>query len=219
MNLYIGIDLGTSAMKLLLMDAEGTIVNIVTEEYPLEFPKEGWSQQNPEDWAKALWAGLPKLLSGVDPSMVRGIGSGGQMHGLVILDEQDQVIRPAIAAGKVLLCDRFVDSSVAYQGGGRQLGVQRVLDINAPAVDGTMPVATIYLDVDHETSMARRAAATELDRMELAGDSFHARTEAGYRELIARDPARFIVVDATRTPEEIGREVAERVLGRLMEAE
>ena len=130
-----------------------------------------------------------------------------------------QVIRPAIAAGKVLLCDRFVDSSVAYQGGGRQLGVQRVLDINAPAVDGTMPVATIYLDVDHETSMARRAAATELDRMELAGDSFHARTEAGYRELIARDPARFIVVDATRTPEEIGREVAERVLGRLMEAE
>ena len=95
-DLYIGIDLGTSAMKLLLMDAEGTIVNIVTEEYPLEFPKEGWSRQNPEDWAKALWAGLPKLLSGVDPSMVRGIGSGGQMHGLVILDEQDRVIRPAI---------------------------------------------------------------------------------------------------------------------------
>ena len=130
-----------------------------------------------------------------------------------------QVIRPAVAAGKVLLCDRFVDSSVAYQGGGRQLGVQRVLDINAPAVDGTMPMATIYLDVDHQTSMARRAAATELDRMELAGDSFHARTEAGYRELIARDPARFIVVDATRTPEEIGKEVAGRVIGRLMEAE
>ena len=130
-----------------------------------------------------------------------------------------QVIRPAVAAGRVLLCDRFVDSSVAYQGGGRQLGVQRVLDINTPAVDGTMPMATIYLDVDHETSMARRAAATELDRMELAGDSFHARTEAGYRELIRRDPERFIVVDATRTPEEIGKEVAERVIARLMEAE
>ena len=130
-----------------------------------------------------------------------------------------QVIRPAVEAGKVLLCDRFVDSSVAYQGGGRQLGVQRVLDINAPAVDGTMPLATIYLDVDHETSMARRVAATELDRLELAGDSFHARTEAGYRELIARDPERFIVVDATRTPEEIGKEVAERVIARLMEAE
>ena len=130
-----------------------------------------------------------------------------------------EVIRPAIAAGKVMLSDRFVDSSVAYQGGGRQLGVQYVLDINAYAVDGTMPMATIYLDVDHETSMKRRAAATELDRLELAGDSFHARTEAGYRELIRRDPERFIVVDATRTPEEIGKEVAQRVIARLMEAE
>ena len=130
-----------------------------------------------------------------------------------------QVIRPNVAAGRVVLCDRFVDSSVAYQGGGRQLGVQQVLDINAPAVDGTMPMATVYLDVDHETSLRRRAAATELDRLELAGDSFHARTEAGYRELIGRDPQRFIVVDATRTPEEIGKEVAEKVITRLMEAE
>ena len=130
-----------------------------------------------------------------------------------------EVIRPAIAAGKVMLSDRFVDSSVAYQGGGRQLGVQFILDINAPAVDGTMPIATVYLDVDHETSLKRRAAATELDRMELEADDFHARTEAGYRELIRRDPERFIVVDATRTPEEIGREVAEKVIARLMEAE
>ena len=130
-----------------------------------------------------------------------------------------QVIRPAIKAGKVMFSDRFVDSSVAYQGGGRQLGVQKILDINAPAVDGTLPMATVYLDVDHETSLKRRAAATELDRMELEGDSFHARTEAGYRELIRRDPERFIVVDATRTPEEIGKEVAEKVLARLMEAE
>ena len=130
-----------------------------------------------------------------------------------------EVIRPAIKAGKVMFSDRFVDSSVAYQGGGRQLGVQKILDINAPAVDGTLPMATVYLDVDHETSLRRRAAATELDRMELEGDSFHARVEAGYRELIRRDPARFIVVDATRTPEEIGKEVAEKVLARLMEAE
>ena len=130
-----------------------------------------------------------------------------------------EVIRPAIAAGKVMLCDRFVDSSVAYQGGGRGLGVQKILDINAPAVDGTLPIATVYLDVDHATSLKRRAAATELDRMELAGDSFHARTEAGYRELIRRDPERFIVVDATRTPEEIGKEVAEKVIAKLLEAE
>jgi len=130
-----------------------------------------------------------------------------------------EVIRPAVAAGKVLLCDRFVDSSVAYQGGGRQLGVQRIMDINAPAVDGTLPMATIYLDIDHETSLKRRSAASELDRIEMEADSFHARTEAAYRELIARDPQRFVVVDATQTPEEIGREVAEKVLARLMEAE
>lgn len=130
-----------------------------------------------------------------------------------------RVIRPAIAAGKVLLCDRFVDSSVAYQGGGRQLGVQTVLDINAVAVDGTLPMATVYLDIDHETSLNRRSAASQLDRIEREEDSFHARTEAAYREMIARDPARFIVVDARKAPEEIGREVARQVLLRLMEAE
>ena len=129
-----------------------------------------------------------------------------------------EVIRPAMAAGKVLVCDRFVDSSVAYQGGGRELGVQRVLDINAPAVDGTLPLATVYLDIDHRESLRRRAAATELDRLEMEGDNFHSRTEAAYRELIARDPRRFIVVDATGAPEAIGKEIAEKVLARLMEA-
>ena len=93
---YIGIDLGTSAMKLLLMDAEGTIHNTVTKEYPLEFPQPGWSQQNPEDWKDALFEGIPELLCGFDASQVKGIGCGGQMHGLVVLDENDNVIRPAI---------------------------------------------------------------------------------------------------------------------------
>ena len=130
-----------------------------------------------------------------------------------------QVIRPAIDAGKVILCDRYVDSSVAYQGGGRQLGVQRILDINAPAVDGTWPMATIYLDIDHKTSLQRRLNASEPDRLELEADSFHARVEAGYKELIARDPARFVVVDATQSPDEIARQVAEQVLSRLIDAE
>ena len=96
MKLYIGIDLGTSAAKLLLMDAQGTVLNVVTKEYPLEFPQPGWSQQNPEDWRKAVMEGVPELLAGFDAATVAGIGCGGQMHGLVILDEADQVIRPAI---------------------------------------------------------------------------------------------------------------------------
>ena len=94
--LYIGIDLGTSAVKLLLMDQEGTVQNVVSKEYPLEFPHPGWSQQNPEDWRRAVLEGVPELLKGFDAGQVAGIGAGGQMHGLVVLDEHDQVIRPAI---------------------------------------------------------------------------------------------------------------------------
>ena len=96
MRLYIGIDLGTSAVKLLLMDEAGQVKNVVSREYPLEFPQPGWSQQNPEDWRKAVLEGIPDLLTGFDPKTVAGIGCGGQMHGLVVLDRDDQVIRPAI---------------------------------------------------------------------------------------------------------------------------
>ena len=96
MKLYIGIDLGTSAVKLLLMNEQGEIKNAVSKEYPLEFPQPGWSQQNPEDWHKAVMEGIPELLQGFDGKDVVGIGCGGQMHGLVILDQEDHVIRPAI---------------------------------------------------------------------------------------------------------------------------
>ena len=94
--LYIGIDLGTSAVKLLLMDSEGNIRNIVSREYPLYFPHPGWSEQKPEDWYEQTMEGIRELLKDADKSQVAGISFGGQMHGLVILDEKDQVIRPAI---------------------------------------------------------------------------------------------------------------------------
>ena len=96
MAAYIGIDLGTSAVKLLLVDEQGKIHNEVTKEYPLEFPQPGWSQQNPEDWWNAVTEGIPELLAGFDAAQVAGIGCGGQMHGLVVLDKDDNVIRPAI---------------------------------------------------------------------------------------------------------------------------
>ena len=94
--LYIGIDLGTSAVKLLLMDSQGNICNIVSREYPLYFPHPGWSEQNPKDWYEQTMEGIRELLKGADKNQVAGISFGGQMHGLVLLDEQDQVIRPAI---------------------------------------------------------------------------------------------------------------------------
>ena len=93
---YIGVDLGTSAVKLLLMESDGTIANIVSEKYPIAFPHPGWSEQEPADWWAAVKKGIPELVSGIDASKVAGISFGGQMHGLVVLDENDEVIRPAI---------------------------------------------------------------------------------------------------------------------------
>ncbi len=93
---FIGVDLGTSSVKLILMDEKGAIARTVTREYPLYFPNPGWSEQNPEDWYRESIAGLKELVAGFDPAEIRGISFGGQMHGLVILDENDEVIRPAI---------------------------------------------------------------------------------------------------------------------------
>ncbi len=94
--LYIGVDLGTSAVKLLLMDGDGKIHKIVSKEYPLYFPHAGWSGQKPEDWFTQAMEGIKELVSECDRSQVAGISFGGQMHGLVALDKEDRVIRPAI---------------------------------------------------------------------------------------------------------------------------
>lgn len=109
MKLFIGLDLGTSALKLLLVDKEGNIRNVVEKKYPIAFPRLGWSQQAPADWKTAVMEGIPELLEGFDSADVSGIGCGGQMHGLVILDENDNVIRPAI-----LWNDGRTDKEVEY---------------------------------------------------------------------------------------------------------
>ncbi len=96
MNTYIGIDLGTSSVKLLLVAADGSILNSATKKYPIYYPKSGWSEQNPDDWLNATSNGLRELLDGYRREDIKGVSFGGQMHGLVLLDEQDNVIRPAI---------------------------------------------------------------------------------------------------------------------------
>lgn len=93
---YIGIDLGTSSLKLLLVDDEGKVINEVSKEYPLIFPQTGWSEQDPNEWWNATISGIPELIKDIDASKVAGIGAGGQMHGLVALDKDDNVIRNAI---------------------------------------------------------------------------------------------------------------------------
>lgn len=96
MNTYIGIDLGTSGTKFLLVAANGEILAENTQSYEVCYPHSGWSEQSPELWYKAALTGLKELLQGQDKSAVKGISFGGQMHGLVVLDKDDNVIRPCI---------------------------------------------------------------------------------------------------------------------------
>ena len=94
--LYIGIDLGTSAVKILLMKDGGRVLKTVSESYPVHFPQTGWSEQNPVDWFNGTVKGIKRILEGFDGSEVGGISFGGQMHGLTLLDANGDVIRPAI---------------------------------------------------------------------------------------------------------------------------
>ena len=96
MKYFIGADLGTSALKLLLVNNTGEIIKEVTKEYPVYYPHTGWSEQNPEDWWNAFKWGVKALIEDIDTAKIAGIGLGGQMHGLVVLDKADRVIRPAI---------------------------------------------------------------------------------------------------------------------------
>lgn len=109
MKYFIGADLGTSALKLLLVDAAGEIRKTVSRTYEVRYPMPAWSEQSPQDWWEAFVSGTKELLEGIDPAEVTGIGAGGQMHGLVVLDAQDQVIRPAI-----LWNDSRTDQQTAY---------------------------------------------------------------------------------------------------------
>jgi len=124
MSFYIGIDLGTSAMKLLLLDEKGTIKNSVSRSYPVFFPHPAWSEQHPEDWWKACKDGINELIHGIDASLVCGIGAGGQMHGLVALDENDEVIRPAI-----LWNDARTANEVDFL--NNEVGKQKLSDLTA----------------------------------------------------------------------------------------
>ena len=119
------------------------------------------------------------------------------------------MVRPALQSGKAVVCDRFVDSSIAYQGGGRQLGTQRVAQINKEAVGGCWPDITVYLRMEPEKALSRRLNASEPDRLEREKESFFVRTYEAYEELYAKEEnkARVITVDASRTIEEVTQQM------------
>ncbi len=126
-----------------------------------------------------------------------------------------QVIAPALEEGKLVLCDRFVDSSIAYQGGGRELGIETVQAINAPAVGNTMPDASLYLAIDHKVALSRRLSATTPDRLEMEDLGFHKRVQKAYERLIRENRKRFLVVDATQSVESVAKDALAVVLGRI----
>lgn len=114
-----------------------------------------------------------------------------------------EVIKPAIAAGKAVISDRFVDSSAVYQGMARGLGVENVYKINEFAIQGMMPSLTIHLDLPASVGIMRKQNQAELDRMELEKAEFHEKVAEGYRQLAKMSPQRIYTIDATLPVEEI----------------
>jgi dTMP kinase len=124
------------------------------------------------------------------------------------------VVRPSLHDGWLVLCDRFVDSSLAYQGHARGLGIDRVAELNCWATGGLVPDVTVLLDVDPALA-ARRGGGEAPDRIEREGLSFQQRVAEGYRVVVAREPSRYVVVDGARDAAAVAAEVARRVLDRL----
>ncbi|HET7568831.1 MAG TPA: dTMP kinase [Gaiellaceae bacterium] len=123
----------------------------------------------------------------------------------------EEVIRPALERGAVVVCDRYVDSSLAYQGIARGLGVDAVLQLNLEVTGGLLPDATVLLLLDPEAAAAR---AGRPDRLEREGAGLQERVDAAYRELAGRFPDRILVVDGARDPETIAQEIRDRLRDR-----
>jgi dTMP kinase len=123
----------------------------------------------------------------------------------------ETVVRPALDRGATVVCDRYVDSSLVYQGVGRGLGIEAVLELNAIATGGVFPDRTFVLLLDPAESAARRSAAP--DRIEREDDAFVLRLDAGYRTIVSTFPERCVALDATRPVDELAEEVRARVAG------
>lgn len=141
MNYLIGIDVGTSATKTVLFDEKGSVIAFESKEYPLYQPKNGWAEQNPEDWKDATLETLKKVIriSGVKAERIKGIGLSGQMHGLVMLDKNGEVIRPSI-----IWCDQRTGAEVEDL--NRIIGRERLIEITAnPALTGWTAAKILWI--------------------------------------------------------------------------
>ena len=128
----------------------------------------------------------------------------------------NELIRPSLAANKIVLCDRYADSTIAYQGYGRSLDLTALDQVTQFATGGLKPDVTLLLDIDVERGLARRTnGGDEMNRLDLEAVEFHKRVRAGYHTLAAADPERWIIVDADRTVPEVQQDLAKIVLSCL----
>ncbi|UYN92345.1 MAG: dTMP kinase [Anaerolineales bacterium] len=131
----------------------------------------------------------------------------------------DEVIRPALAAGEVVLCDRYADSTMAYQGHGHGVDLAQLAELVRFATGGLKPDLTLFLDIKPKDGLRRRDADGNWNRLDDYDAEFHERVYGGYQKLIAAEPQRWEVVDATRTPDEVAADLARKTLARLQSKE
>lgn len=130
-----------------------------------------------------------------------------------------EVIRPALEQGRIVICDRFVDSSAVYQGIARGLGIDTVYGVNAYALQGISPILTIHMDLDAREGIRRKKNQARLDRMEASGLEFHEKVAEGYRILAAKNTERIVTIDAALPIEEIHGKIVEAVNVRIVNSD
>lgn len=131
----------------------------------------------------------------------------------------DEVIRPALEAGRVVLCDRYADSTLAYQGYGHGVNMETLREIVTFATGGLKPNLTVFLDVNVEEGLKRRNKGGDWNRLDDYDKDFHRRVYEGYQQLIAAEPERWVVVNAARAPDAVAADLQKVVLGRLVQGE
>lgn len=154
---------------------------------------------------------LDKAKTAMDPRTEALLYAASRRQHLV------EKIWPALKEGKLILCDRYLDSSLAYQGGARNLGIENVLNVNRFATEDTYPDLTILFDIEPELGLRRIAAnaSREVNRLDLEKMSFHQEVRETFHKIAEMFPDRFVIVDASKTLEEVVDEVYHLILSRL----
>lgn len=148
----------------------------------------------------------------LDPELAVDAWTEAYLYAAARADHVRNGLRPALAGGAVVICERYLDSSLAYQGAGRGLGVEAVRGLNERAVDGLVPDRTFYLGLDAgERARRARASGAPLDRIERAGAGFMQRAEDCFESLIYQEPERVVRLDATRPPAELAETVVREI--------